>query len=273
MQSGVGRAAPVVALLLLVFWTWSARAERVSVPDTLEQLAEEGDFEVTGLDKATDAFGRDDGGDVYSRLRGLLDGFNHVIVQTPAGGISKVIIIGVKTAWTPPPPAAKTEEPAAGEAGPDSEIVVSTERSGASHTVSVGLEGEGGKRADQNLMVDTGADFVTLPASLLGTLGIQPQGLKTQDVQTANGKTKAQLGTLSAVWFGNNKVADVQVAFIDDAQLGGKGLLGMSVLGRYRMTIDDQANHLILAPKNAPAAASSEKPEEAPPDEPAEDAN
>ena len=34
-----------------------------------------------------------------------------------------------------------------------------------------------------------------------------------------------------------------------DLWLGGSALLGMSVLSRYRMTIDDEANSLTLAPK------------------------
>lgn len=65
----------------------------------------------------------------------------------------------------------------------------------------------------------------------------------------ANGKTTARRGRLAGIWFGERKVADVQASFIDDAKLGGNALLGMSVLGRYRMAIDDEANHLTLSPK------------------------
>ncbi|HSO80212.1 MAG TPA: peptidase A2A, partial [Chromatiaceae bacterium] len=59
----------------------------------------------------------------------------------------------------------------------------------------------------------------------------------------------ARMGRLAGVWLGEHKIADVQVSFIDDAKLGGNALLGMSVLGRYRMAIDDEANHLTLSPK------------------------
>jgi len=41
----------------------------------------------------------------------------------------------------------------------------------------------------------------------------------------------------------------VDTAFIEDAQLGGGGLLGMSVLGRFRVTIDDEHNRLTLVDK------------------------
>ncbi len=227
-----------------------SRADRVPIPDTLDRLAQDVGFEVTGLDKARDAYGRDEGGDTYPRLRALLDDFNHVIIQNSGGGVARVIIISRKTAWIPPPPppdAAGAEEHAAED--PDGDIVVATERRGTSHAVGVGLEGAGGKRVEQSLTVDTGADFVVLPASMLGSLGIPDQGLESREVQTANGKTSARVGRLAAIWFGDHKVTDVQAAFIDDAKLGGSGLLGMSVLSRYRMTIDDEANSLTLAPR------------------------
>jgi aspartyl protease family protein len=252
MKSDVSRSVFGLVACLLAALPALARAERVPVPDTLDRLARDGGFEVTGLDKAKDAYGRDEGGDTYPRLKGLLDDFNHVIVQSPGGGVARVIIISRKTAWVPPPP---PEAPGAASgadqspADPGGDIVVATERRGTSHRVSVGLEGERGKRVEQVLTVDTGADFVVLPASLLGSLGIQRQGLEGREVQTANGKTAAQLGRLAAIWFGDRKVANVQAAFIDDAKLGGSALLGMSVLSRYRMTIDDEANRLTLGAK------------------------
>ena len=226
-----------------------ARADRVPVPDTLDRLAREGGFEVTGAENAKDAYGRDEGGDTYSRVRALLEDFNHVIVQTPEGTVARVIIISRKTTWSPAPPGPTPD--AGDQEGQDSggDIVVATERRGTAHVVGVSLEGAPGRRVEQTLTVDTGADFVVLPASLLTSLGIQVQGLESREVQTANGKTAARLGRLAGIWFGDRKVADVQAAFIDDAKLGGSALLGMSVLSRYRMTIDDEANSLTLAPK------------------------
>ena len=39
---------------------------------------------------------------------------------------------------------------------------------------------------------------------------------------------------------------NVAVAFIDDARLNGNLLLGMSFLRRFRVTLDDDNNQLIL---------------------------
>ena len=112
------------------------------------------------------AYGRDEGGDTYPRLRGLLEDFNHVIVQAPDGGIDRVILLGRKTAWVPPPPpeAAPAEaSPDQAPAEPDGDMVIPTERRGTAHVVNASLEGEGGKRASVSLAVDTGADSVVLP--------------------------------------------------------------------------------------------------------------
>jgi aspartyl protease family protein len=250
MMSGMSRWILVLVSCVAATLPAPAQADRVPVTDTLTRLADEGGFEVVGLAKLEDAYGRDEGGDIYARLRALLDGFNHVIVQAPGGEVTRVIIISRKTAWTPPAPAVP-KETGAEQAPPDpgGDIVAPTQRQGTSHLVNTVLEGEGGKRIAQSLTVDTGADFVVLPASLLGSLGIAPQQLENREVQTANGKTAAQLGRLSGIWFGERKVENVQAAFIEDAKLGGSALLGMSVLSRYRMTIDDEANRLTLAPK------------------------
>jgi len=231
--------------------------ERVPVADTLTRLSTQAGFEIVGLEQAKDSYGRAEQGEVLPRLRALLEDFNHVIVQIPGGGIDRVILLGRKTAWVPPPPpevpvgeAPVAETPAEqAQEDPGGDIVIPTERRGTTHVVSVSLEAAGGKKVNASLAVDTGADSVVLPASLIATLGLKPQALETREVQTANGKTTARVGRLAGVWLGAHKIADVQVSFIDDAKLGGNALLGMSVLGRYRMAIDDEENHLTLSPK------------------------
>ena len=130
------------------------------------------------------------------------------------------------------------------------EIVLATQRRGAAHLVTLGLEGlSGGAPMQESMLIDTGADRVVLPISLISTLGLSLDGLQPQPVQTANGAAEARVGRLSAIWVGPKRVEDVEVAFIDDQRLGGTSLLGMSLLGRFRMTIDDDKNQLTLVPK------------------------
>jgi len=235
--------------------TEAAEPTRVDVAEELERLMAAHGFTMKNADlEATrHAIGRAEGEALIPRLRVLLERFDHVIVQTPDGGVERVLILGEKTAVAPPAPdtAQGQEQPAEGEQGtegtPGAEIVVETQRKGTSHALMLSLEGESGKRVQRPLLLDTGADYVVLPASLLGPLGIRPSSLRRQPVQTANGTVEAQLGTLTAIWFGSQKVARVATAFIDDSRLGGNALLGMSVLGRFRVTIDDANNRVVLA--------------------------
>jgi aspartyl protease family protein len=229
-----------------------AESVRVNVGEELERLMAAHGFAMkpADLEETRQTVGRAEGDALVPRLRMLLDGFDHVIVQKPDGGVERVLILGAKSAVAPPPDSSAPAAPVAeqGEGAPTAEIVIETQRKGTSHALMLSLEGERGKRIDRPLLLDTGADYVVLPASLIGPLGIRPEALRRQAVQTANGTVDAQLGTLTAVWFGEKRVTRVATAFIDDSRLGGNALLGMSVLGRFRVTIDDAKNLVVLAP-------------------------
>jgi len=62
-----------------------------------------------------------------------------------------------------------------------------------------------------------------------------------------------RVGTLDRIMVGERgltaELEDVQVAFVDDKYLGGMALLGMSFLGRYRVTFDDDNNEILLVEK------------------------
>jgi hypothetical protein len=230
-----------------------ADATNVDIAEELERLMAANGFTIKSaqLEATRNTSGRAEGDALVPRLRTLLEHFDHVIVQRPDGGVERVIILGEKTAVAPPPADATEpgQEQASGdgeEAVPAAEIVVETQRKGTSHALMLGLEGASGKRVDRSLLLDTGADYVVLPVSLLGPLGIPSSALRRQPVQTANGRVEAQLGTLNAIWFGDKKITGVATAFIDDSRLGGNALLGMSVLARFRVTIDDAHNQVVL---------------------------
>jgi clan AA aspartic protease (TIGR02281 family) len=116
--------------------------------------------------------------------------------------------------------------------------------------VDVTLLGLGKTELRTALMIDTGASVIVLPMSMADGLGLSQDALADRVVQTAKGKVQAKFGVLTAVRLGNQKIADVEVAFIQDALLGANGLLGMNVLGLYRMTLDDQRDQLTLTPRD-----------------------
>ncbi len=246
-----------LALNLAIFvWAGAAGAggaTRVEVAAELERLMSQHGFQMkpADLDATREKTGRAEGTELMPQLRALLEGFDHIIVQSPQGGVERVLILGEKVPYIPPPPAVTgtPESPAQAPAVAAGDIVLESRRIGASHAVNVTLEGENGQRVQRVLLVDTGADYLVLPSSLIGQLGVSPDGLRQQQVQTANGGVDAALGTLPAVWLKEQRVTGVDVAFIEDSRLGGNALMGMSILSRFRVTIDDDQGHLILSGK------------------------
>ncbi|NEX19672.1 clan AA aspartic protease [Thiorhodococcus mannitoliphagus] len=246
----------VVALVLLA-WASLAAADptrplpQVDVAVELERLTHELGFDVKGIEQTAEAVGHLGGDNPIERLHLLLEEFDHIIVQDSGGGVERVIILGEKSDYVPPPlvvegaPDGVADDSTAG--GEGEAIVLTTRREGSSHVVTLGLEGPNKARVEQAMLIDTGADRIVLPLSLLSTLGLAQDALKAQQVQTANGIVDARIGQLSAVWVGEKRVEDVDVAFIEDQKLGGTSLLGMSLLRRFRMTIDDEKSQLTLA--------------------------
>jgi aspartyl protease family protein len=96
------------------------------------------------------------------------------------------------------------------------------------------------------LLVDTGASTVVLPNSMMEELGFKPNELRDGESQTAAGSVNVKLGQLYSVQVGHAHLRDVAVGFIDDDKLGEQPLLGMSFLGRFRLTIDDENNRVML---------------------------
>ena len=240
------------ALLILLGAGERAEAAQVEIGPELNRLSASHGFSVTGLEVLEDERGRSDEIDLYRRLRILLERFDHILVHGANGEVARVIIMG-RTNTTPPP---KVRIDA--ESSPDSasgQIELETIREGAQHSVRVTLEGVGGRRVDRALLIDTGADAVVLPASMIAPLGLDQASLSEREVQTANGRVQALMGTLEAVWLDGERLPKVAVAFLDVDKLGTSGLLGMSVLGRYQMTIDDERNRLTLIPNRGGSAA------------------
>ena len=101
-----------------------------------------------------------------------------------------------------------------------------------------------------SFIVDTGATDMVLPASMLAKLGFRESELDSVGVQTANGVAEGMRGFLRSLELGGPDHSDVlnhvPVMFMSDDDTGGYSLMGMSVLGRYNMTIEDAENQIIL---------------------------
>jgi len=85
-------------------------------------------------------------------------------------------------------------------------------------------------------------------------LGFTPDNLRTVELQTANGVATAREGVLKSIQLGgpdNNDVIErVAVVFLGDDETGGVALMGMNVLGRYKVTIEDDADQIILVKRH-----------------------
>ncbi len=192
----------------------------------VEALAEQGGISLVGLGRLEDLPARSVDGPLQRQLQVLLRGYNYVMTE------KKLIVLG-KRPWAPPVP---------------KDTVLATRRKGLHHVVDATLVGLSKAELEVGLMIDTGASVSVLPLSMAAELGLVRETLEARTVQTAKGEVQAKIGTLAALRLGDQEISDVEVAFIEDAMLGGNRLLGMNVLARYRMTLDDEHNLLTLSP-------------------------
>ncbi len=234
------------------FFSPITSAEQVQVVHELRRLAARHHFRIFGTETLDDALqGRRVSGGLYFQLRALLEGLNYILIQNSDGSIQRLIVLGEKPTLpvhsvfiqSKPQPLTET-------------IQIKTQRRGAQHAVEVSLEGMGGKRVSRMLLIDTGADAVVLPDSLRSLLGIPDYMLRKRVLQTANGRVKARVGKLPALWIGGYRIPEVQAAYLPEDKLGNEGLLGMNLLRRYRVILDDQQGTLTLAPRGKPKPPS-----------------
>lgn len=98
-----------------------------------------------------------------------------------------------------------------------------------------------------DFIVDTGASLVVIPPAVAAEAGLDSAG--TTRLQTANGAMDAPLVSIRHLSVGPLHVEDVR-AVVHAIGVGDRtGLLGMNVLGDYRMTVDRARSLLLLEPK------------------------
>ena len=131
------------------------------------------------------------------------------------------------------------------------EITIPLTKSGGSFVVPVLLNQE---RSAQ-LIVDTGASMTVLSTQVaidLGILGTTDNELLT--VNTAGGSVQVNMNYLSSITVGTARATNVAVALHDlpDIPEHIEGLLGMSFLKHFLVTLDAEHAQLILRPKQKP---------------------
>lgn len=199
--------------------------------DQIEAVARDEDIAVEGLELLGDAPARPAAaGGPAERLRSLLVGYNYVLLHDPEGRPDRLRITGLKGPRPETPP----------------RNAVATLRRGPHHLVEATVTGPRGRRETVTLIVDTGATTVVLPESMIARLGFPPESLADGWARTANGPVPVKLATLPRLALGALQARDVAVSFIADERLDGQALLGMSFLERFRFTLDDEADRLIL---------------------------
>ncbi len=141
-------------------------------------------------------------------------------------------------------------QPTNQEPDPKQDIIIPLKKMGGSFIVQVMLN----KERTAQLIVDTGASLTVLSTTIaldLGILGTTDNELLT--VNTAGGPVQVNVNYLSSINIGNAKAENVAVAIHDlpDIPEQIEGLLGMSFLKHFLITLDAEHARLILRPKTS----------------------
>lgn len=219
------RPALAVALLALISGPLPAETLREQV----QALAKANGIVLEGVERMEDAPAQAASGDAAQRLKSLLADYNFMAVGQ-GGKLEKLTITSPKQHSPPPKPAG----------------TVTTQRLGSHHQVQAVLTGPNGAAIHTGLLVDTGATTLVLPTSMAAALGFGANNLRDGSSQTAGGTVAVKIGLLQTVAIGDVRAEQVPVSFIPDQKLNGARLLGMSFLNRFRFSLDDGSNELLL---------------------------
>jgi len=95
-------------------------------------------------------------------------------------------------------------------------------------------------------IVDTGASFVVIPPSVAEKAGIKTKDAPRVTLKTVGGDISAPMVKLDSIKVGDADQSGVSAAVHQLGTSSGLGLLGMSFLDRYNMTVDRQGETLVL---------------------------
>lgn len=133
-------------------------------------------------------------------------------------------------------------------------ITINTERQGPHHVLKATIAGPNQQPQVVAFIVDTGASEVILPMSVMQRLGFRATDLRDTELQTVNGRLRAKRGVLRSLTVGEpgnqDVIEKVAAVFVDDAATSGFAFLGMNILGRYSVTINENQNQILLQRQN-----------------------
>jgi clan AA aspartic protease (TIGR02281 family) len=231
----VSKYLRLTAIFFLALFAISAHGQGTENADDLfsqiQSLQSQMAIQITGLERIQNeekVFAR---GSLEQQIEQVLASYNHIISRNAKGQIERIVIVNKKQ---------KTEV---------ERIILPTSLQGNHFMVSVAISGNGSNWQTVNMIIDTGADLVVLPESMIAQLGLADSTFTRKKMQTANGMTDAKIGKLQELRLAEETVENVEVAFIADQLLGENCLLGMSVLGRYQINIDDKSQLITLFKK------------------------
>lgn len=231
----VSKYLRLTAIFFLALFAISAQAQSAEDTDDLfkqiQSLQSRMAIQITGLERIQNEEKVFTRGSLEQQIEQVLASYNHIISRNAKGQIERIVIVNKKQ---------KTEV---------ERIILPTSLQGNHFMVSVAISGNGSNWQTVNMIIDTGADLVVLPESMIAQLGLGNSTFTRKKMQTANGTTDAKIGKLQELRIAGETVENVEVAFIADQLLGKNCLLGMSVLGRYQINIDDKSQLITLFKK------------------------
>jgi aspartyl protease family protein len=233
--TSAGKQLRLIAIFSLALMVLSAHAQNAEDADDLfkqiQSLQSRMKIQITGLERIQNKEKVMTSGSLEQQIEQVLASYNHIIIRNAKGQIERIVIINKKQ---------KTEV---------DRIVLPTSLQGNHFMVSVAISGNGSIWQTLDMIIDTGADLVVLPDSMINQLGLADSAFIRKKMQTANGMTEAKIGMLKELQIAGETLENVEAAFIPDRLLGKNSLLGMSVLGRYQINIDDKTQLITLFKK------------------------
>jgi clan AA aspartic protease (TIGR02281 family) len=144
-----------------------------------------------------------------------------------------------------PGPASPAPDAEANGARPAGEVTVPIQRAGNLLVVQAQLNGS----RDARLILDTGASHTILSYAVARDLGVfGDQRTTTVTLKTAGGPVQADVVRVDSIRLGDAEVRNSQAAIYDvpDAPAGVDGLLGLTFLHQFAVTLDVAKGQLHL---------------------------